>query len=63
MQNHGHAAIGGQEDFSAWFEFFLDGCWYTIDARHNHPRIGRIVMGRGCDAADVPTSPVKKHGF
>jgi transglutaminase-like putative cysteine protease len=30
--------------------------WYTIDARHNHPRIGRIVMGRGRDAADVAIS-------
>ena len=33
-------------DFSAWFEVFLDGRWYTMDARHNHPRIDRIVMGR-----------------
>ena len=40
-------------DFSAWFEVFLDGRWYTMDARHNHSRIGRIVMGRGRDAADV----------
>jgi len=32
------------------------GRWYTIDARHNHPRIGRIVMGRGRDAADVAMS-------
>jgi transglutaminase-like putative cysteine protease len=43
-------------DFSAWTEVFLDGRWYTIDARHNHPRIGRIVMGRGRDAADVAMS-------
>jgi transglutaminase-like putative cysteine protease len=43
-------------DFSGWFEVFLDGRWYTMDARHNHPRIGRIVMGRGRDAADVPIS-------
>ena len=43
-------------DFSAWLEVFLDGRWYTMDARHNHPRIGRIVMGRGRDAADVPLS-------
>ena len=27
-----------------------------MDARHNHPRIGRIVMGRGRDAADVAIS-------
>jgi transglutaminase-like putative cysteine protease len=43
-------------DFSAWFEVFLDGHWYTKDARHNHPRIGRIVMGRGRDAAIVAIS-------
>ena len=43
-------------DFSAWFEAFLDGRWHTMDARHNHPRIGRIVMGRGRDAADVAMS-------
>jgi transglutaminase-like putative cysteine protease len=43
-------------DFSAWAEVFLDGRWYTMDARHNHPRIGRIVMGRGRDAADVAMS-------
>jgi transglutaminase-like putative cysteine protease len=43
-------------DFSAWFEVFLAGRWYAKDARHNHPRIGRIVMGRGRDAADVAMS-------
>ena len=43
-------------DFSAWFEVFLDGRWYTLDARHNHARIGRIVMARGRDAADVAIS-------
>ena len=40
-------------DFSAWFEVFLGGRWYTFDARHNAPRIGRIVMARGRDATDV----------
>lgn len=40
-------------DFCAWTEVFLDGHWYTFDARHNHPRIGRVVMARGRDAADV----------
>jgi len=43
-------------DFSAWFEVFLEGPdgprWYTFDARHNRPRIGRIVMARGRDATD-----------
>jgi transglutaminase-like putative cysteine protease len=40
-------------DFSAWFEVYLGGRWYTFDARHNQPRIGRILIGRGRDAADV----------
>jgi transglutaminase-like putative cysteine protease len=43
-------------DFSAWFEAFLDGRWFTFDARHNHPRIGRVVIARGRDAADVAIS-------
>jgi transglutaminase-like putative cysteine protease len=43
-------------DFSAWFEVFLEGRWYSFDARHNEPRIGRIVIGHGRDAADVPIS-------
>jgi transglutaminase-like putative cysteine protease len=43
-------------DFSAWYEVFLDGRWFTFDARHNHPRIGRIVIARGRDAADVAIS-------
>ncbi len=43
-------------DFSAWFEVFLGGRWHTFDARHNHPRIGRILIGRGRDAADVAIS-------
>jgi transglutaminase-like putative cysteine protease len=43
-------------DFSAWFEVYLDGRWFTFDARHNHPRIGRIVMARGRDAADAAIS-------
>src|SRR4029434_5242894 len=40
-------------DFSAWFEVYLGGRWYTFDARHNRPRIGRVIVGRGRDAADV----------
>ena len=40
-------------DFSAWFEAYLGGRWYTFDARHNRPRIGRILMARGRDATDV----------
>lgn len=40
-------------DFSAWFEVFLSGRWWTFDARHNEPRIGRVLMATGRDAADV----------
>ena len=43
-------------DFSAWFEVYLGGRWYTLDARHNCPRIGRILMARGRDATDVAIS-------
>ncbi len=32
-------------DFSAWFEAYLGGRWYTFDARHNKPRIGRDRHG------------------
>jgi len=41
-------------DFSAWFEAYLGGHWHTFDARHNRRRIGRILIGRGRDASDVP---------
>ncbi|TPE47962.1 transglutaminase-like domain-containing protein [Amaricoccus solimangrovi] len=47
-------------DFCAWFEVFLGGRWYTFDARYNVPRIGRILMVRGMDAADV--SMVTSYG-
>lgn len=40
-------------DFSAWFEVFLGGHWYTFDARNNIPRIGRVLIARGRDASDV----------
>src|ERR1700734_714829 len=43
----------GAGDFSAWYEVFLDGRWMTMDARHNEPRIGRVLMATGRDAADV----------
>lgn len=41
-------------DFSAWIEVYLGGDWRTFDPRNNKPRIGRIVVARGRDAADVP---------
>ncbi len=40
-------------DYSAWFEAYLGGRWWTFDARHNAPRIGRVLMATGRDAADV----------
>jgi len=40
-------------DFSAWFEVYLENRWWTFDARHNVPRIGRVLMATGRDAADV----------
>lgn len=45
-------------DFSAWFEVYLGGAWRTFDARHNTPRIGRVPIARGRDAADVPITMV-----
>lgn len=45
--------VAGPMDFSAWFEAYLDGRWWTFDARHNKPRIGRVLMATGRDAADV----------
>ena len=40
-------------DFSAWFEVYLDHKWWAFDARNNTPRIGRVLMARGCDATEV----------
>jgi transglutaminase-like putative cysteine protease len=43
----------GPGDFSAWYQVFLGGRWIDLDARHNYPRLGRILMATGRDAADV----------
>jgi transglutaminase-like putative cysteine protease len=48
-------------DFCAWCEIYIGGRWYTFDARHNEPRIGRIVIARGRDAADVPMMTTFGH--
>ena len=40
-------------DFSAWFEAYLEDRWWTFDARHNTPRIGRVLIATGLDATDV----------
>ncbi|HYE46758.1 MAG TPA: transglutaminase family protein [Caulobacter sp.] len=47
---------GAPMDFSAWFQVYLGGAWHTFDARHNRPRIGRILMAWGRDATDVAIS-------
>lgn len=43
----------GPGDFSAWYQVWLDGRWWDMDARHNDPRLGRVLMAVGRDAADV----------
>jgi transglutaminase-like putative cysteine protease len=54
-------------DFSGWFEAWLGGRWYTFDARHNRPRIGRVPIAYGRDASDVAISntfgPNRLTGF
>lgn len=49
----GIAPVDAPMDFSAWFDVYVDGGWYTYDARHGVPRIGRILMARGRDATDT----------
>ena len=44
----------GPMDFAGWFEAYLGGRWYTFDPRNNMPRIGRVLIGQGRDASDVP---------
>jgi transglutaminase-like putative cysteine protease len=44
----------GVGDFAGWFEAYLGGHWHTFDPRNNIPRIGRVLIAQGRDAADVP---------
>jgi transglutaminase-like putative cysteine protease len=41
------------QDFHAWFETMIGDRWWAFDARFNTPRIGRVAVGHGRDAADV----------
>jgi transglutaminase-like putative cysteine protease len=50
----GEPAPLAPDDFAAWMEVFLDGQWWVFDPRNNNRRIGRILIARGRDAADVP---------
>jgi transglutaminase-like putative cysteine protease len=43
----------GVMDFAAWMEVYIGGTWHTFDPRNNVPRIGRVLIARGRDAADV----------
>ena len=43
-------------DFAGWMEAYVGGSWHTFDPRNNQRRIGRILMARGRDAADVAIS-------
>jgi transglutaminase-like putative cysteine protease len=53
-RRHRNAASLGRGDFAGWFEAYIGGHWYTFDARNNIPRIGRVLIAQGRDAADVP---------
>ncbi|MDX2288061.1 MAG: transglutaminase family protein [Hyphomicrobiaceae bacterium] len=54
-------------DFAAWIEVYLEGGWHTFDPRNNQARIGRVLIARGRDAADVAMvttfGPNKLEGF
>jgi transglutaminase-like putative cysteine protease len=43
-------------DFAGWFEAYLGGAWHTFDPRNNQRRVGRVLIARGRDAADVAIS-------
>jgi transglutaminase-like putative cysteine protease len=43
-------------DFAGWMEVYLGGSWHTFDPRNNQRRIGRVLIARGQDAADVAIS-------
>ncbi|RWC46041.1 MAG: transglutaminase family protein [Mesorhizobium sp.] len=45
-------------DFCAWMEVYLGGRWHAFDPRNNAPRIGRILIASGRDAADVPLTHI-----
>jgi transglutaminase-like putative cysteine protease len=57
----------GVMDFAAWMEVYIGGEWHTFDPRNNVPRIGRVLIARGRDAADVAIAttfgPTKLQGF
>jgi transglutaminase-like putative cysteine protease len=52
----GMAPPYGPMDFAGWMEVYLGGAWHIFDPRNNQPRIGRVLIARGRDAADVAIS-------
>jgi transglutaminase-like putative cysteine protease len=46
----------GPMDFAAWMEVYLGNSWHIFDPRNNMSRIGRVLIARGRDAADVAIS-------
>jgi transglutaminase-like putative cysteine protease len=52
----GVPAMDAPMDFAAWIEVYVGGAWHTFDPRNNQRRIGRVLMARGRDAADVALS-------
>jgi transglutaminase-like putative cysteine protease len=67
LSDIGVPAVDAPMDFAGWFEAYIGGAWYTFDARNNSPRIGRVLIARGRDAADVAISmtfgPNQLEGF
>lgn len=45
-------------DFAGWFEAFVGGAWHVFDPRNLTPRVGRVLMARGRDAADAALTTV-----
>jgi transglutaminase-like putative cysteine protease len=52
----GVPAMDAPMDFAGWLEVYLGGAWHTFDPRNNQRRIGRVLIARGRDAADVAIS-------
>jgi transglutaminase-like putative cysteine protease len=52
----GVRAVDAPMDFSGWFEAYIGGEWQVFDPRNNQRRIGRVLIARGRDAADVAIS-------
>jgi transglutaminase-like putative cysteine protease len=43
-------------DFAGWMEVYLGDTWHVFDPRNNQRRVGRVLIARGRDAADVAIS-------